>query len=237
MKKIVLNHKMNLIKDEVQKYIMEIKEILPKDYEFIICPSSIYLPYFEGKYDFKLGAQNMGYDEKGNYTGENSGYQLKSLNVSYVIIGHSERRIHFKEDNEMINKKLKDAIYYGLTPILCIGETLEERTLYKTSKVLLKQIKDAFKDLDITEDIIIAYEPIWAIGSNNPASIEIIEETLNLIKEIVIKFYGVNIKVIYGGSVAEDNIKLILKSRIVDGILIGSASSNIDKVKKILNKI
>lgn len=225
-KMIVLNHKMSLTKEETQEYILNIKERIPSDKEVIICPSNIFLPYYEGKYDFKLGVQNMCYGKTGSITGEVSGYQLKSFGVEYAIIGHSERVIYFKEDKELINEKIKAALSYNIKPIVCVGENKEEKALKKTGVVLTNQIKKYFKDIEVTNDITIAYEPIWAIGGTKSASIKDIKETILMIKELVSKLYKIDIRVLYGGSVNADNIDDIISLDCVDGVLIGAKSSD-----------
>ncbi len=234
---VVLNHKMNLTKQEVQNYIIEIKNSIPSDLEVIICPSNIYIPYFEGKYDFKLGSQNIGYAKTGSYTGEVSGYQLKSMGVKYAIIGHSERLMLFKEDGELINKKIASSLEFGITPIVCVGENKEERSLKKTGVILTKQIKAYFKNIEIGQDIIIAYEPIWAIGGNVAASKKDILDAVTMIKELVLKLYNCDIKVLYGGSVNKDNVESILNIDVVDGVLIGSNSSDYQKVNELFKII
>jgi len=233
---LVLNHKMFLTKEEINKYIIEIKDRIPQDINVVVCPSNIYLPYFDGRYDFKLGVQNLFYKDMGAVTGEVCAKQLKSLGVSYAIIGHSERKELFNETTSDINLKIKSALNFGINPIVCVGETKEERLLRKTDIVLLKQIKECFKEVVIDSAITIAYEPIWAIGKN-AASVKEIAETIDTIKEIVLKLYNVNIKVLYGGSVNETNIEQIFNLQCVDGVLVGSASTDYKKVQQIFKVI
>ena len=238
MKKlIVANLKMNLTLEEANDYLDIIKKNIIDQLEIIICPSFPFLPLFKNK-DYKLGAQNCYYLDKGSYTGEVSPLQLKTIGVSYIIVGHSERRIYFKENNELINDKLKAILKHNIKPILCIGETMEERLLHKTFIVLKKQLNEALKDIesDMLTDIVIAYEPVWAIGSGKTPTSQEIAEVINYIKDLIKKEYKIdNIIVLYGGSVNLKNIKAI--TNIADGVLIGSASVDADNFINMINKI
>jgi triosephosphate isomerase len=238
MKKlIVANLKMNLTLEEANDYLDIIKKNIIDQLEIIICPSFPFLPLFKNK-DYKLGAQNCYYLDKGSYTGEVSPLQLKTIGVSYIIVGHSERRIYFKENNELINDKLKAILKHNIKPILCIGETMEERLLHKTFIVLKKQLNEALKDIesDMLTDIVIAYEPVWAIGSGKTPTSQEIAEVINYIKDLIKKEYKIdNIIVLYGGSVNLKNIKAI--TNIADGVLIGSASIDADNFINMINKI
>ena len=147
---IVLNQKSYMEYNEVLNFINEIKDNIRRDLDVIICPSSIYLPYYKGKYDFKLGSQNV-YIK--NITGEYTSKSLKSMGVNYVIIGHFERKYYLNEDSNLINLKIKDAINNNLIPIVCLGETKEEKELLRTGDVLIRQLKEYFKDVDVKEDI------------------------------------------------------------------------------------
>jgi triosephosphate isomerase (TIM) len=227
-KMIVANLKMNFTRDEMLDYINNIKCKISDNLDVIICPSFLYLHMFE-KQDYKLGAQNMFYLDSGPYTGEISPLQLKSLGVSYVILGHSERRINFFEDDITINKKIKSALKHNLKPILCIGETIEEKQLRKTSQVIKQQLLYCLKDITKEEisDIVIAYEPVWAIGSGMTPTIGEIEDAIMYIKNIIKNRYDVDIIVLYGGSVSKDNIKAIVSARNVAGALIGTSSVDV----------
>ncbi len=224
-KMIVANHKMNLTIEEMDRYLNTINNKISDIFKVVICPSNIFL-YMVRSTNFDLGAQNAFYLEKGSYTGEVSPSQLKSLGVSYVIIGHSERRIHFKEDDLLINQKLKALLKQNLKPILCIGETLEEKQLKKTYTVLKNQLLTALKNIAEEEmnDITIAYEPVWAIGTGKTPSDQDIKDSVTYIKKTVEQKYNIKIKTLYGGSVNKTNIKDILRINNVDGLLIGSSS-------------
>lgn len=216
---------MNLTYDEAEQYVSSIKNKISDKNDIIVMPSFIYLNMFL-KSGYKIGAQNVYYEDNGAFTGEISPLQLKTLGVSHVIIGHSERRIHFNEDDRLINKKTKGALKNNLNVILCIGETDEERRLRKTALILKKQIINALNDIDSDDlkDVTIAYEPVWAIGSGRTPKLEEIEDAIKYIKKIVLKECNVDLKVLYGGSVNSNNIEAIMKIDNVDGVLVGSAS-------------
>ncbi|NVM17802.1 MAG: triose-phosphate isomerase [Candidatus Lokiarchaeota archaeon] len=177
-----------------------------------------------------VGAQNMYYEEKGAFTGEVSSVFLKDLGCKYVILGHSERRDIFDESDDLINRKLKKALESDLIPIVCIGEHLEERETGRTKDVIENQFNLTFKDLN-SEDIsrvIIAYEPIWAIGTGKTATPEQAEEIHIFIRELIASVYGKNIaqtvKIQYGGSIKPNNAIEIFKKENIDGGLVGGAS-------------
>ncbi len=237
MKKIIVaNLKMNLTLAEANSYLTNIKDKITDQLEVIICPSFPYLTLFKG-YQFKLGAQNVFNLEKGSYTGEVSPVQLKSIGVEYVIVGHSERRLIFKEDNQFINEKIKAILNQNMLPILCVGETLEERSANKTSTVIQTQLEACLKDLNITNNIIMAYEPIWAIGSGQTPTSDEIREVMQFIKDYINNKYQINIRVLYGGSVNKDNIKSIIDIDNVDGVLIGGASIDSNNLLSMLNLV
>ena len=191
----------------------------------VLYPSNIFIPYFLNK-KFEVGIQNIYLNDK-ICTGEINAKQAKSLGISYVIVGHSERRTNFIETNIVVNYKIKEALKNNLKVILCIGETLEEKQNNKTFEVLEKQLNECLKD--ISEEVIIAYEPIWAIGTNVVPSIVEIQTNINKIKEIK------NSKVLYGGSVNSGNISEIIK--VTDGVLIGKASTDVVEFLKIIEVV
>lgn len=233
-KLIVGNIKMNMKFGEISNYLNCFKSINNRN--VVICPSYIYIPYFLN-YDFSVGSQNVCAYEDGGYTGEVSAKQLASIGVNYTIIGHSERRIKLNETNKEINKKIKKSLNSKLKVILCIGETLEELNLFKREVVLKRQIRDALYNIEDLSNIIIAYEPVWSIGSNKVADINELQEIIKYIKEIVNHMYKTNIKVIYGGSINERNIEKLNKIENADGFLIGAASINPLQFIEIIKKI
>lgn len=184
-----------------------------------------------------LVAQDVFYEDKGAYTGEISPIMLTDVNCKYVIIGHSERRTYFYENDEIINKKIKAAHKSNLGTIFCIGETLSERESNKTFKILNKQIVNGLKDVK-PNNLVIAYEPVWAIGTGKNASIAQIQEAHAYIRDELKKIYG-NIShdlcIIYGGSVNPENIDSIMSCKDVDGVLVGGASLKVDSFLRIIN--
>jgi len=237
-KYVVGNLKMNLTLDEINEYT---KKMMNYDVpsKVIFCPTSIYSLIFR-KYNFETGLQNVNDELKGAYTGEISVSQMKSLGIKYSIIGHSERRQHFKEDDSFINKKVKTMLENHLIPILCIGETKEEHDMHKTTQVLKRQVLDDLIgiDCDDLKNVIIAYEPVWAIGTNVVPSNKDINDSIMYIKKLVEQYFEYeNITVLYGGSVNETNVVDILNNDIVDGVLVGGASINPDKFIKIIDKV
>lgn len=188
----------------------------------------------------KLGAQNMYFEESGAFTGEVSVSMLKSVGCEYVILGHSERRTIFNESDQVINKKIKTAIKFGLKPIFCIGETLEEREKGITFKVVETQIQNGLKDLSESDlsNLIIAYEPVWAIGTGRNATPQQAQEVHQFIRGLISKLYSANfarqLVIQYGGSVKADNAKELLSQPDIDGALVGGACLKADSFIKII---
>ena len=233
-KLIIGNIKMNMKFGELANYIEHFKNINNKN--VVVCPSYIYIPYFLN-YNFSVGSQNVCAYEDGGYTGEVSARQLASIGVEYTIVGHSERRIKLNESNTEINKKVKNCLESKLKVILCIGETLEESKLLKKDQVLKRQIRDALFDIKDLSNVIIAYEPVWSIGTNKIPNNDELINTIKYIKELVKDMYKTDIKVIYGGSINERNIDKLKEIKKLDGFLIGSASINPLKFMEIIEKI
>lgn len=229
---IALNNKSNLTKEEFIEYQKQLLSIQSASSEIILCPTSTYLALYNLN-NIKLGAQNVSKDEIGAHTGEIAATQLASLNVKYCIVGHSERRQELKESSEDTNKKIKNLFSKNITPILCVGETKEEKELGKTTSLIKEQLKIAIKDLSEKEmnNIIIAYEPIWSIGTGLIPTIEDIEEVLSLIKEIL-----PNAKCLYGGSANDQNIDYLKTSSLIDGYLLGGLSLKPEKLQIFIEK-
>ena len=234
-KKVIAgNWKMNMLPNEVISMIQKLEPLVENaNAEIVLCVPYIDLFYalltVQGT-NIKIGAQNMYFEESGAYTGEVSGKMLRSIGVKYVIIGHSERRTIFGETDDIINKKVKSALSNKLKPILCVGETLEQREAGKAHKVITKQTKKALEGLTDKQvsSIIIAYEPVWAIGTGKTATKEDANESIKAIRKEIEKLYGkeVSEKVIiqYGGSMNPSNAKEILEMSDIDGGLVGGAS-------------
>ena len=232
MKKlIVANWKMNPLNlSDAERLLNSVEKGIEKikNNEVVICPPFIYLssPAVSGT-SLKLGSQNCFWEKSGAFTGEVSPLMLKNLGVKYAIIGHSERRQYFRETDEEVNKKTRAALEEKIIPIFCIGETLKEKKEGKTKSVLKKQIKSGLKKIDFKK-IIIAYEPIWAIGTSNPCKAEEAGRTLSFI------FNLAKTKILYGGSVNGANAKEYIKAGF-DGLLVGGASLKSEEIIKIAN--
>ena len=237
-------HKTNA---EGLSFISEIENrILDKvNAEVIFCPpftSLFSIVNSIASSSFSVGAQNVHNESQGAFTGEISVNMLESIGVKYVILGHSERRSLFSESDLIVNNKIHSVKKSKITPLLCIGETLEARFANETRNVLKKQIESSLKGLvDVKpESIVIAYEPIWAIGTGENATVEQIEEAHFDIKSNLRNLFGDNgskIRIIYGGSVNEANAESLIKIKNVDGFLIGGASLKVDSVCKIIEII
>jgi len=246
MRNIIIagNWKMNKTFDEAGNFLKEISDFVKgkviDNIDIIICPPSLYLEMTTDFADNKIfiGSQNVSNYEYGAYTGEISAKMLKSIDIDYCIIGHSERRKYFNESNQLINEKLKILQKFGIKPIVCIGETLEERESGITEKVITSQLKGVLKNVTINQDVIIAYEPIWAIGTGKTATPSQAQEIHNLIRKWLLENYSMKIaedtSILYGGSVNPKNIKELLMKPDIDGGLIGGASLDIVKFKEII---
>lgn len=231
---IIANWKCNPIKvKEGEKILTSLKKTIKTNNKIIICPPTIFLSQFYSLFSplFAFGAQNLFYKEKGAYTGEISPKMAQDIGCKYAIIGHSERRVIFKETDQEINQKLIEITNTTkIIPILCIGENGEERRKNKTNNIIKKQLESALKDIKEkhVKKIIIAYEPIWAIGTGIVASEKEIKQAKESIVKILCDIYGDNsgskIKIVYGGSVGLSNISSILGSADMDGVLVGGAS-------------
>ena len=245
-KKVIAgNWKMNMLPNEAIKFIEDLTPLV-KDTknEVILC-----VPYTDLFYalltaqntNIKIGAQNMHFEESGAFTGEVSGKMLKAINVEYVIIGHSERRQYFAETDEKKKKKIKAAFKYGLKPIVCVGETLEEREAGKTVEIITKQTELALDGLteEQVKNTIIAYEPIWAIGTGKTATSEDANNSIKEIRNKIEEIYGQNVAkeviIQYGGSVKSSNAKELFTMSDIDGGLVGGASLKAEEFSKIVN--
>lgn len=239
------NWKMHKTMDEALKLVNDIKDEANKtDIEIVICcPFTVISEVkraIEGT-KVKLGAQNMHWEEEGAFTGEISANMLKDLGVDYVIIGHSERRQYFNETDEIVNKKVIKAIEKGLKPIICVGETLDEREKNKTFDIVKRQTLIALENIGRDEmiDVVIAYEPIWAIGTGKTASSQDANEVIAYIRSLLQDKYGSEIseeiRIQYGGSVKPSNATEIMNEADIDGALVGGASLKAKEFLEIVN--
>ncbi len=243
------NWKMNNDLNSSIKLISELKNALASktlNADVVICPPFTSLETASVMIKdsvISLGAQNMYFEESGAYTGEISPTMLLSVGCKYVIIGHSERRTIFNESNQLINKKIKAAIKFKLKPIFCIGETLSEREKNITFKIIEEQIREGLTNLSEVdlENLIIAYEPVWAIGTGKNASPDQAQEVHKFIRELLTKMYSrtfsENLTIQYGGSVKPDNSKELMSQSDIDGALVGGACLKSDSFIKIIESI
>ena len=244
-KVIAGNWKMNMLPDAAIRFIDEITPMV-KDTknEVVLC-----VPYTDLFYallaaqntNIKIGAQNMHWEESGAYTGEVSGKMLKAIGVEYVIIGHSERRQYFAETDETVNKKLKAAFANNLKPIVCVGETLEQREAGMANDIITSQTEKALDGLtdEQVANTIIAYQPIWAIGTGKTATSEDANNAIKAIRNKISNLYGQNVServiIQYGGSVKSTNAQELFSMSDIDGGLVGGASLKVDEFAKIVN--
>ena len=241
-KKIIAgNWKMNYCVNKAEDFVSEIKDAINTDeVDVVICPNFVSLDRLSDLLDgtnIKLGAQNVHTEDKGAYTGETSVNMLAAVGVQYCIVGHSERRQYFAETNEIVNKKAKKLLEKDINPIVCVGETLEERESNTMFDVVEKQVReslDGIEEAQLKRNVVIAYEPIWAIGTGKTATAEQANEMCKFIREVVSKMYNESVaeavRIQYGGSVKPANANEILNMSDIDGALVGGASLTNDFV-------
>ena len=222
---VALNNKSNLEKEEFINYLEGLKNIKTNS-NLILCPTFLNIPLVN--IDIPIGSQNVSINDNGAFTGEISAKQLKSFNVKYAIVGHSERREYQRETNEEIKEKINKLKENDITPILCIGESKEERDNNTYKEVL----KEELSILDTNSNVIIAYEPIWSIGTGVIPTNKEIEEVFKFIKDMF-----PNNKVLYGGSANVDNVDTLKQIELIDGYLLGGLSLKPDKLQIFLDKL
>jgi len=228
------NWKMNKTIPEAVAMVNELKGKIAdvKDVDILLCPvfTALYPVANEVKgSNINVGAQDLFWEEKGAFTGEVAPNMLVDAGCKYVIIGHSERRQYFGETNETVNKKVKAALAIGLIPVVCVGETLQERESDVTFKVIESQVREGLKDLskEDAEKIVIAYEPVWAIGTGKTATPDQAQEVHAFIRKVYGEMYGDvsdSVRILYGGSVKPSNVSELMKKEDIDGGLVGGAS-------------
>ena len=243
-KVIAGNWKMNMLPNEAMNFINGIAPVANvADCDVVLC-----VPYTDLFYSLltvqetkvRVGAQNMHWETSGAYTGEISAEMLKCINVEYVIIGHSERRQYFAETDETVNKKVIKAVQTGLIPIVCVGETLEQRENGETNEIITAQTRKALEGIEKEKlnSIIIAYEPIWAIGTGKTATANDANNSIKEIRKEIEKIYGKDIAdgviILYGGSVNKDNCKELFNTSDIDGALVGGASLKVSEFEEII---
>lgn len=238
------NWKMHKTIAEALEFVNDVKDKVDNDnVEAVICaPFTLLKDLKEATKgtNIKIGAQNMHFEEKGAFTGEISPLMLKELDMDYVVIGHSERRQYFNETNETVNKKVLKALEVGIDPILCVGETLEEREAGNTKDVCKVQVEKALENVS-KEDlakVVIAYEPVWAIGTGKTATSEDANDVIAYIREVVANLYkelANEVRIQYGGSVKPSNVAEIMNQSDIDGALVGGASLEANDYVKLVN--
>lgn len=237
MKLICANFKMNLLKNDIINYLEIINNKINLE-NIVFFPNNLYIEKFKEK-NYLVGSQDISFKEFGAVTGDTSINQLKEVGISYTLIGHSERREYFN-DNNYISDKIKLALENNIKVVLCIGENLNQFENNKTFSVLKDEIDEGIKNnLSIinNNNLIIAYEPIWAIGTGKIPTNDILEKTINYIKNYLTDTYNLNLKVLYGGSVNIDNIDELENISSLDGYLVGGASLDPDKFLTLIQKI
>ncbi|WP_215741015.1 triose-phosphate isomerase [Mesomycoplasma hyorhinis] len=234
---IIGNWKMNKTFTQTKEFFsafnqlyIENKNKINQNLDFVVALPAINVAAFsKNTTKLELAVQNMSQFEKGAYTGEISAQMLLDLNVKYAIIGHSERRQYFKETDLDVNAKTQQAIKNNIIPVVCVGETLEEYEAQKTSQVIEYQLKNSLKDVDLSK-VIVAYEPIWAIGTGKTATPEQAQQVCKFIRKQTNK----NLTILYGGSVSQENIEQLLNQADINGALVGGASLKVDSFIKLL---
>ncbi len=242
---IIGNWKLNKTRNEAAEFVRKLMPlIIPGHSRFGIAAPFTCIETIarEAKgTELLIGAQNISEHESGAFTGEISTLMIKDVGATFALIGHSERRMCYHEDNNLLKKKVKRALLDGVKPILCIGETLEQRDSGKALEVLEEQLTKALSDLDKDElhAISIAYEPIWAIGTGKAATPQTAQETHKLLRDFLARKWGeevcYHLKILYGGSVNPGNIKELLEQPDIDGALIGGASLEVDSFAQMVN--
>ena len=237
-KLIVGNLKMNLITvAERERYLesfeRDFEKLSKNEVDIVLCPPAVHLEKFAEKLKLEnvfVGAQNIFWEQRGSFTGEISPLMVKNIGCQHVIVGHSERRKYFSETDEIINAKIKMVLQDKLVPIICVGESQEERRLGDTAKIIVAQINKSLIDIPISKiaEVVFAYEPIWAVGSDViPTSDEILEVRIT-IRKLLVEKYGVSvaekIKILYGGSVNSKNVVQVCIEPKMDGVLVGRES-------------
>jgi triosephosphate isomerase len=238
------NWKMNTTVAEAERLVLEMLESLDRieGVEKVLCPpfvSLVGIGMMLENSSIKLGAQNMYFESKGAYTGEVSPMMLKEL-CEFVILGHSERRWYFGETDEIVNEKVKAALANKLRPILCVGERLEENEAGKTQEVIDRQVRGALSGVESVPDLVVAYEPVWAIGTGRAASGKQAAATIQFIRDVVSEIWSKSaaqdLRILYGGSVTSSNVAEFVALPEIDGALVGGASLKADEFVGIVKK-
>ena len=247
-KLLVGNWKMNKLVSEAKEFALASRDLAKKakenNIDLGVCPTYLSLQTVKenASKDMIVGAQNVHFKESGAYTGEISIPMLKELGIDWSLVGHSERRTYDNETDEKCNLKIKALLQNQMVPLYCVGETLNEFEAGQTKEVVERQVRVGLKELaaEDVKDIVIAYEPVWSIGTGKNASTEIAQDICKFIRDVLREMFGDvadGIRVLYGGSVKPENVKAYLSCPDVDGALVGGASLKIDSYEALLNNI
>ena len=238
LKYLICNLKAHKTYNDMLIYKDTLRDLTIQNINLILAPSAVYLPIFKSE-GLKIASQDIPLEEQLKLTGDISIEQLKSLNVSYTIIGHYERRKYYHENEQIIISKIKNALKNGLQVIYCIGESFEERARKVEYQVIEKQIARIFNSIPTSEikNIIIAYEPTYMIGKDVPLDIKHITSTINFIKNLVNDYYHSKIRVVYGGNVNPNTVKELKEIKNLDGYIIGSSSKSVESLKNIIEEM
>lgn len=242
---IIANWKMHKTNKEACELVKEIREkvVDVTNVEIVICPpftALLAVREIINNSKIALGAQNLHWEKQGAYTGEISPVMLKEIGCKYVIVGHSERRMYFHETDEIVNLKVKAALSHGLSPVMCLGETLEEREKRLTEKAVERQIINGLRDVGKEQilNVLIAYEPLWAIGSGKAATPSQAQEVHAFLRNLLVQLYSPKIAsqihIQYGGSVKPENMREFMKEEDIDGAMVGGASLETDSFVRIV---
>lgn len=238
------NWKMNKTNAEAKAFVEGVDEFVTDKADFgVAVPFTALDTSIKASSNLKIAAQNVHFEASGAYTGEISVAMLKELGTEWVVLGHSERRQYFNETDADVQKKAAVSIEAGITPIICVGETLFEFEADKTERVVRKQVSGCLSGLDAEDvaNLVIAYEPVWAIGTGKSATVEIAQNTCALVRDEVRNLFGEDVankvRIQYGGSVNPGNIEEYMSQEDIDGALIGGASLEVDSFKEIINAI
>jgi triosephosphate isomerase len=241
------NWKMNMIRADAAALVQGLGKALEgiENVEVVVCPPFTALDAVAAEcanLGIGLGAQNMHWEASGAFTGEISPVMVKDAGCKYVIIGHSERRQYFGETNDTVNAKIKAALEHELTPIMCVGETLEQREAGVTDRICREQVVEGLKGIDsnLLKDIVVAYEPVWAIGTGKSASAKDAEHVINYIRQVLADLLGTDaaekIRIQYGGSVKPENTEELMAQPNIDGALVGGASLKAESFAGIISR-
>lgn len=238
MKYLISNLKANFTLNDMLVYQKAVLSIDTKSINYIVCPSTPFLYLFNSS-NIKLGAQDVSIYQKGAYTGEVTAKQLGSMGCTYAIVGHYERRKYFHDTDKAIVTKINNCLNNNIKIIFCVGESLNDLKNNEVLTSIETQITNIFDEInhDDLKNIIIAYEPLWAIGTKSVPNNRAILSTVKIIKKIIMAHYKISLPIVYGGSIDEFNVDEIKKIKEIDGLMIGASSLNVNSILKIINKI